>query len=63
MDGYATEVAAPNLTFASMQARSDLETETLRGLDHGAGAPDGTSRPVKAGQEPVSRGFDLLSTE
>ena len=63
MDGQSTEIVAPDLALAGVQSSSDFDAEAVSCLDDFGCASNAASRSVEAGQETVSGGLDLLSTE
>src|SRR5207253_6803113 len=59
----ATDVVAGELDLARMHPRPDLQAERQHGLGDGLRAPDGPSRPVEGGEEPIAGGVDLPPSE
>jgi len=54
MDGYAPDVPAPDFDFAGMEARSQRQSDLLRGRFERQCTPDSAARSIESRQNAVS---------
>jgi hypothetical protein len=61
VDGDSAHLAFDHLALTGVQAGTDLQTQLFHRLGDRAGAADRSSRPVEAGEEPVTGRIELPS--
>ena len=63
VDGEPSEVIPADLALAGVQTRPDLKAEPTNGLADLLAASNGSRRSIEGGDEPVSGGVELPTTE
>jgi hypothetical protein len=63
VDGDAADIVTVEFDLAGVQPYSYMDADGAHGVADGTGAAHSSAGPVKDGQEPVARGFDLSTPE